>query len=352
MIKECIEVLDNLRPEEVRFDFDPLNRNLCFGGGAGSSNSNWGIPVSIGGTSLDPSTSHSIWNASNWDPRSWGGGDGEGDGGGGDTTESGGLSEEDLAMKRRMYSELTGLMDKKYNPYTGDTQTNRSPEEMALLNKLKGGGGYSSLYDTARTDLGFTSNAFKNAAGYGVGDLDRDAGKLMGAGSTYRDQVANTTMRQMNEAATNQGMINRGHQIGGGAAWGDRSVLQDSTNNQNFLNATGDVLGKMNMSAYNNALDRTSGLNTTKLNAAGRYGDTVMQDLGLGTGSLDKTYGTQFGAFGKDRAYQDRDLATAKKDWDAKENFDWKKLGFGAGVFSGMPFDEKVVTNEPASGGK
>jgi len=336
MMKECIEVLDNLRPEGVGFDLDPLNKNLCF----------------IGGTSLDPSTGHSVWNASTWaEAMGMGGGDGGGDGSG-SGTESGGLSEEDLAMKRRMYSELTGLMDKKYNPYTGDTQTDRSPEEIALLNKLKAGGGYGALSDTARTNLGFTSDAFKKGAEYGVGDLDRDASELMGAGSTYRDQVANTTMRQMNEAATNQGMINRGHQIGGGAAWGDRSFLQDSTNNQNFLNATGDQLGKMNMSAYNNSLDRASGLNTNRLNAAGRYGDTVMQDLGIGMGGLDKTYATSLGAFGKDRAYQDRDLATAKKDWDAKENFDWKKLGFGSGIFSGMPFDEKVVTNQPASGGK
>ena len=34
MIKENIEVLDSLRPEEVRFNFNPLNRNLCFSGGS------------------------------------------------------------------------------------------------------------------------------------------------------------------------------------------------------------------------------------------------------------------------------------------------------------------------------
>jgi len=31
-MKEYIKILDDLRPEEIRFDFDPLNKNLCFGG--------------------------------------------------------------------------------------------------------------------------------------------------------------------------------------------------------------------------------------------------------------------------------------------------------------------------------
>jgi len=108
----------------------------------------------------------------------------------------------------------------------------------------------------------------------------------------------------------------------------------------------------MNLSAYNTSLDRARGLNIDKLNAAGRYGGTVMQDLGLGTGGLDKTYSTSLGAFGKDRAYGDRDLLTKKKAWDARENYPYKNLAFTSGIYSGMPFEEKVVTQQPASGGK
>ena len=33
-MKEYIKILDDLRPEETRFPFDPLNKNLCFGGGS------------------------------------------------------------------------------------------------------------------------------------------------------------------------------------------------------------------------------------------------------------------------------------------------------------------------------
>ena len=34
-MREFIKTLDDLRPEDIRFNFDPLNRNLCFGGGGG-----------------------------------------------------------------------------------------------------------------------------------------------------------------------------------------------------------------------------------------------------------------------------------------------------------------------------
>jgi hypothetical protein len=170
----------------------------------------------------------------------------------------------------------------------------------------------------------------------------------MGAGSTYRDQVADTTMRQMREQASKQGMINRGRQIGGGAAFGDRSYLQDSLNNQNYLSAAGDQLGKMNMSAYRESLDRARGLNIDRQSAAGRYGNTVMQDLGIGR----QGQASRSGAFQQDRSYKDKDLSTLKKRHDARENYPYKNLAFASGIYSGMPFDEKVVTNEPASGGK
>ena len=34
-MKEYIKILDDLRPEDIRFNFDLTNKNLCFGGGGG-----------------------------------------------------------------------------------------------------------------------------------------------------------------------------------------------------------------------------------------------------------------------------------------------------------------------------
>ena len=44
-MKEYIKILDDLRPEEIRFNFDPLNKNLCFGGGSTPT-----IKLKVGGT--------------------------------------------------------------------------------------------------------------------------------------------------------------------------------------------------------------------------------------------------------------------------------------------------------------
>ena len=308
----------------------------------GGGNSNWGIPLSLGGTSLDPSTDHSIWNASTWSGALGLGGGGSGDGGG--VEESGGLSEEDLAMKRKLYGKLEGLIDKPYNPYTGDRYTDRSPEELALLREMQGG----ADFDTARANLGFTSDVYKKGAGYGVDELSADASRLMDEGSVYRDKVADATMRQMNEAATMSGMINRGHQVGGGTAFGDRAYMQDIWGKQNYLSAAGDQLGKMNLAAYQDSLNRARTLQQDRLGAAGLYGNTVLQDLGIGT----QGQASRFGAFQQDRGYQDRDKAWAKKMHDDRENYPYKNLAFASGIFSGMPFDEKVVTQQPAAGGK
>ena len=89
-----------------------------------------------------------------------------------------------------------------------------------------------------------------------------------------------------------------------------------------------------------------------RLGAAGRYGNEIGRELGFRTGGLDKHYSTSLGAFGKDREYLDRDLGVDYQDWKDKKNWDWKKLGFGAGIYSGLPFEEKVVSQQPASGGK
>ena len=363
-MKEKITVLDNLRPEEVRFDFDPLNKNLCF----------------LGGTSLDPTTDHSVWNAGNWsgmwdDAFGGGGGDGE-------MHTSGGLSAEDEKMKALFYDEIKKLFDKKYQGYEGDRYADRSQGELDLLKKLKGGGDYKGLYDTASTQLGFgkegvtpgsAADVYKQGMSYGTGELATDTAALMGEGSTYRDAVADTTTRQMNEAATKMGMINRGHQIGGGTAWGDRAPMTDAYNKQGHLTAGGDVLGKMNLSAYNTAVNNALNLRAGREGSAGRYSDQVMQNLGIGksaldvgksaldvgtrgldigTRGLDKQYSTALGAFGKDRGYLDRDLGYKKKMWDEEQNFPFKKLQYASGIYGSMPFEEKVVTNNPGSGGK
>ena len=101
----------------------------------------------------------------------------------------------------------------------------------------------------------------------------------------------------------------------------------------------------MNMSAYNNALDRARGLNVDRQTSAGLYGNTVLDDLGIGTSGLK----SRLGAYQGSRAYKDRDLAWDKKMWDEEQNYPFKKLAYSSGLYSGMPFEEKVVNQQPGS---
>ena len=217
---------------------------------------------------------------------------------------------------------------------------------------MKTGGGYKDLYDQASTDLGFTKDAYKDAAGYDIAQLDQDAEDLMGAGSTYRSQVSDKILEQMGRGASMAGMNLAPGANQAGVRGYDRDLVARDLSNQNYLSQAGNQLAQLNMGAYNRALQQARTLQQDKLSAAQGYGNTVMTDLGIGTGGLDKHYSTAFGGFKQDRDYQDRDLGFDYKMWQDKQNYPFKKLAFSSGLYSGMPFEEKVVSQQPASGGK
>tara|TARA_R100000750_G_scaffold14004_1_gene9168 strand:+ start:724 stop:1707 length:984 start_codon:yes stop_codon:yes gene_type:complete len=327
MIKEYIEVLDNLRPEETRFDFDPLNKNLCFGGAS-----------SGGGNPLE--------NLLN----SWGIGGGGGSSSG-DVETEGGLSPQDQEMKDLLYGKIKGMFDRPYSPYEGGMYQPREEGELALLEELKGGGDYQKHYDTAATDLGFTQDIYKKGTEYGVGDLDRDAGDLMSS-DTYRNEVAERILRDMNRGASMSGMDLTGKQNFGGTGGGDRADLARLSSNLGYSEKAGDALSNLHYGALKDARSSARQLQQDRLGAAGLYEGTALEKLGVGTRGLDKRYSTSLGAYGEDRAFGDRGLAYDKKMWDERQNYPLKQLAFGSGLFSGMPFEEKVVSNQPASGGK
>ena len=282
-------------------------------------------------------------------PNFWGS---SGGGSGGDMNTSGGLSAEDLEMKKLIYGKLKGLIDKEHSAYTGYMFTDREQGELDLLESLKTGGGYQPHYDKASTDLGFSKGVYKTGAEYGTSDLDRDASALMQGGSAYRQNVADQVLSDMSRGASMQGMNITANALGSGAFGGDRAMLAQGLNQQNYLSAAGRQLGNMNMQAYNQALNQARGLNLDRQRAAGGYSDTVLKNLGINTQGLDKRYQTQLGSYQQDRGYQDRDLMQARKDWNEKQNWPYKNLQYVSGIYSGSPFEEKVSTAQPSSGGK
>ena len=203
------------------------------------------------------------------------------------------------------------------------------------------------MYDEASKDLGFAQDVYKTGAQYGVGDLDRDAQDLMSS-DTYRNEVSERILRDMNRGAAGSGMDLTGQQNFGGTGGGDRADLARLSSNLGYSEKAGDALSNLHYGALRDARSSARQLNLDRQTSAGNYGKTALANLGIGT---DK-YASRLGAFKSDRDYQDRDLGFDYQDWKDRKNWDWKKLSAGSNLFSGMPIEEKGMTTQPASGGK
>jgi hypothetical protein len=266
-----------------------------------------------------------------------------GGGGGGPGQEFGGLSAADEEFKQMLYDRFGELPD-EYESYTGDRFADRSPEELALIKQGQGG---HPMFDKASKDLGFAGDVYKTGAEYGVGDLDRDAGELM-RGDTYRNEVAERILRDMNRGAAGSGMDLTGKQNFGGTGGGDRADLARLSSNLAYSEKAGDALSNLHFGALRDARGTARQLRSDRETSAGRFGQTALQGLGIGR---DK-YASRLSSFRDDRKYRDRDLGVAFKDWEDEKNFPYKKLGLGSSLLGNMPIEEKGMSQQPASGGK
>ena len=268
-------------------------------------------------------------------------------GGGSPPQEFGGLSPEDEGFKKMLYDQF-GELPTEYESYTGDRYADRSPEELALLRQAQEG---HPMFDQASKDLGFAGDVYKTGAQYGVDELDADASALM-AGDTYRNEVSDRILRDMNRGASMSGMDITGSAWGSGAGGthsrGGTSGTARLQSNLGYHQQAGDALSKLHYGAYQGALDRAGQLRRDREASAGRFGQTALTNLGIGK---DK-FASRLGAFRDDRAYQDRDLDLAYQDWKSEKEFPWKRLTYGSQLLHGMPIEEKGMTQQPASGGK
>ena len=268
-------------------------------------------------------------------------------GGGGGSQEFGGLSEEDKAFKKMLYDQFGELPD-EFEAYTGDRYADRSPEELALLKQMQEG---HPMFDQASQDLGFAQDVYKTGAEYGVDQLDRDASALM-AGNTYRNEVRDQILQDMNRGASMSGMdLNKqAFSLGAGGTHdrGGTSGTERLRSNLGYHKQAGDALTKLHYGAYEGALDRARALRQDRETSAGRYGQTALQNLGIGTQKI----GSQLGSFRDDRKYRDRDLDVDYQNWKSEKEFPWKRLSYGSNLLQGMPIEEKGMTTQPASGGK
>ena len=152
----------------------------------------------------------------------------------------------------------------------------------------------------------------------------------------------------MNRGASMSGMDLTGQQNFGGTNWSDRADLARLSSNLGYQRTAGDALSNLHYGALKDARSSARQLNLDRQTSAGNYGKTALANLGIGTDKVN----SRFGAFKSDRDYRDRDLDVPYRDWKDRKNWDWKKLSAGSNLFTGMPIEEKGMTQQPASGGK
>ena len=235
--------------------------------------------------------------------------------------------------------------------YSGKKFSDFTDNEKKILAQLQQGGGYKALYDKAGTNLGLAQDATKSVMDYGESDLATDANQLM---NPYQRDVVEATKRQMQEMSGGLATQTGASAYGAGAGGGSRHALANVANNLGLVDRFSQVASNLNMQGYNNALANARGLQNLKLRGANQYSNLVNQQLGIGTGGLDKDYSTKLGAEGQIRGMKDRELGDKYKTWQQKQMFPWMKAKFGSQLLSGMPVmpETTTTTSQPERSGK
>lgn len=266
------------------------------------------------------------------------------------TTTTGGLTENQLRLEDDLYDLWANLPD-EMPEYQGRKFSDFTDNEKRILAQLQQGGGYKALYDKAGTNLGLAQTATKSVMDYGASDLTRDANQLM---NPYQRDVVEATKRQMQELSGGLATQTGASAYGAGAGGGSRHALTNVANNLGLVNQFGQIAGNLNMQGYRDAMTNARALQQQKLTGANQYANLVNQQLGIGTGGLDKDYSTKLGAEGQIRGMKDRELGDKYKTWQHKQMFPWMKGKYGSQLLSGMPVmpETTTTTNQPERSGK
>ena len=282
-----------------------------------------------------------------------------GGGGGGSSPDSvGGLSPEDRAFIDSIYSDYQGLPD-AYEKYTGKRFADISPEEQELLNKLKTGGGYKALYDKAQgtyDEQGNLTGGLGLAGDVYKGDMQRTDQDILDQAEALRNPFLSGQEEQI-QRFLSKGLADANIQnnyLGStlGADRSSRTGVAMQPAQEALFQSAGDAYSNLQYKSFQDSINRARQLNQDRTRGADAYGNYVMQDLGLGTGGLDKDYGTRMNAFMQDRANTQRGLDFDFQEYQLEKMFPFTKLGFGANLVGSMPLEQKTAVQQPASGGK
>lgn len=135
-------------------------------------------------------------------------------------------------------------------------------------------------FANARNDVGGGMPQLAQAGTYqqGIATQGINPANIQNFQNPYTSQVVNTTLGQMDRQRAQQGAAINSQATAANAFGGDRAVVAQSLNNQNWDNAMGQTAASLNNQGFNTAAGLATQDAGLRLNAAGAYqGNTLAQ---------------------------------------------------------------------------
>lgn len=260
----------------------------------------------------------------------------------------GGLSEQDRAFIDQLYEDYGNLPD-AYEAYTGNRFADISPEEQSVLQNMMQGGGYKPLFDEASKNLGLAGDVYKTNMNMTDQDIINQADAYR---NPFEQNISSSIMRDLSGALSQSNMANQSNAFQSGAGGGSRVNFANQAQNEALIRGAGDAIGNLRYRNYTDSINMARQANRDRATSASNYGNYVMQNLGIGTGGLDKDFSTRLGAFATDRSNQQQDLDFGFEEYQREKMFPFSKLSFGGNLIGSLPLEQKQAVPQQASGGK
>ena len=336
-MKEHIQILDGLRPENTRFSFDPVNRNLCFGGGGGGlggvvSGLTGALGMGGGGQDQRMQTSTST---SKLDP----------------TTQK---------FKEKVFDKAGGVMDQQYQAYDPKQRfAGQSADTQQAFKDIRGMQGQGQDAFAAAGKVG------ADVSGYSPEQVKAQSflgGKGVGEYMSPHTQnvIGGMQKQAMDTMQKQRGALQAQHQMAG-AGMGSRGALENAAMMGQVQQDLGQRVAGAMEGAYGQAAqmkqqdmqraqqaaqyNQAAGLQGQDLNLRGAGMGIGAAQAGRGAAAQDAQMLSQSGAQQEGYEQRDKDFAYDQhiegRDWDKNQTM------FGANVLGGAPTGSTTTSQTP-----
>ena len=336
-MKEHIQILDGLRPEDTRFSFDPVNRNLCFGGGGGGlggvvSGLTGALGMGGGGQDQRMQTSTST---SKLDP----------------TTQK---------FKEKVFDKAGGVMDQQYQAYDPKQRfAGQSADTQQAFKDIRGMQGQGQDAFAAAGKVG------ADVSGYSPEQVKAQSflgGKGVGEYMSPHTQnvIGGMQKQAMDTMQKQRGALQAQHQMAG-AGMGSRGALENAAMMGQVQQDLGQRVAGAMEGAYGQAAqmkqqdmqraqqaaqyNQAAGLQGQDLNLRGAGMGIGAAQAGRGAAAQDAQMLSQSGAQQEGYEQRDKDFAYDQhiegRDWDKNQAM------FGANVLGGAPTGSTTTSQTP-----